>query len=222
MGKSKSVGWNHVVLLQEQPPRVQCTLCDHVFPGTGTRIAEHLARIGNQVKHCTGDVPESVITQITSERANRQPGRRSGLGRLTTRLRISSPPDAAGSGRPWGPRPPGALAARLPAQSRGRCTQGQRAARPTATVFYQRILWHLACVTNHTVLYRIVSYRIVPNIPACQAAMPFCTRAMTLFGECAQPIPLTLCTNRSHFIQLRDCLPAGRCALSSFGCAGPS
>ena len=69
MGKSKSVGWNHVVLLQEQPPRVQCTLCDHVFPGTGTRIAEHLARIGNQVKHCTGDVPESVITQITTVRA---------------------------------------------------------------------------------------------------------------------------------------------------------
>ena len=49
MPKSKGPRWDCVELVQEQPPRVKCTLCDHEFPGTGSRIADHLARVGNQV-----------------------------------------------------------------------------------------------------------------------------------------------------------------------------
>lgn len=68
MPKNKGPGWEFVDLVQEKPPRVQCTLCEHEFPGTGSRIADHLAGIGNQVKHCTGEVPEDVIKQITDQR----------------------------------------------------------------------------------------------------------------------------------------------------------
>ena len=64
MGKPRAPGWECVEIVSEKPARVQCTLCGHTFPGTGTRITEHLAGIGNQVKKCTGAVPADVLQQI--------------------------------------------------------------------------------------------------------------------------------------------------------------
>ena len=88
--------WDYVDLVQEQPPRVKCTLCDHEFPVTGTRIANHLAKVGKQVKHCTGEVPEdacercwSVYDFIHSARRNRlAPQRAEKLVRIHMNLRL--------------------------------------------------------------------------------------------------------------------------------------
>lgn len=66
--RERGPGWECVDILQGKPPRVQCTLCGHSSPGTGTCFLDHLSGSGNQVKHCTGAVPEAVLQQIKETR----------------------------------------------------------------------------------------------------------------------------------------------------------
>jgi hypothetical protein len=74
MPVKKGPWWDYVDLLQSNPPKVQCNLCGHTFPGKGARILDHFVPDLKQVKPCTGDpatglVPSDLVQQITEHRA---------------------------------------------------------------------------------------------------------------------------------------------------------
>ena len=55
MPQKKGPWWDYVDLVQQTPPKVQCKLCEHIFPGSGARILDHFVPDLKQVKACTGD-----------------------------------------------------------------------------------------------------------------------------------------------------------------------
>ncbi len=74
MGRSKSVCWNHVKLLDSKKsnsrahPNVECKHCNLKFVGGATRIIAHLLKeAGSGVKPCTGELSNRELAQLQKD-----------------------------------------------------------------------------------------------------------------------------------------------------------